>query len=295
MYSNIEHLARILWLGDYSSENLMAILHTAYFDASGKKDSHPSVTVAGSVASARKWERFEVAWNAVLKKHHVKEFHATDFASSEGEYKGWKGDKPKRSQFLSSLIEIVKNTANKLFIVTVEIDAWNAINEEYLLEEYFFSPFALAGYSVVDLVLQWREKRKKRRKLEIIFEDGEDLEDWRGLRKLCERLDVMPERLSKPKAIPCQIGDLVAWKTRIASQNASKINKKIDPANDLAQSFELLKEVLGELRSLDNVLVTPAVNGVYSRKNLIANCKKCGVPLRSTVDRAKGFTMKPLK
>lgn len=264
----------------------MAILHTAYFDASGKKDSHPSVTVAGSVASARKWERFEGEWNAVLKKHHVKEFHATDFAASLGEYKDWKGDTEKRSSFLRSLVAIIHKTASKLFIVTVEMEAWNSVNKEYLLEEYFFSPFALAGYSVVDLVLRWHEKRKKRRKLEIIFEDGEDLQDWRGLKKLCEGLEIMPERLSKPKVVPCQIGDLVAWKTRIASQNALKINKKIDP---LDYDPEPLKQVLNELRSLDSVLVTPVTNGVYTRKNLVANCKRCRVPLRSTVDRTKGF------
>jgi hypothetical protein len=182
LYSALEHIARSLWLSQYDPSNLMAILHTAYFDASGKKDAHSSTTVAGAVASARKWYRFDGAWTAVLKEEGVREFHATDFAASLGEYKEWKGDKPRRSQFLRRLIEIIRNSANKLFVATVEMDGWNSVNEEYLLEEFFLSPFALAGYSVVDLVLQWREKRNKRRKLEIIFEDGDDLSDWRGLK-----------------------------------------------------------------------------------------------------------------
>jgi hypothetical protein len=279
MYSALDHLARSLWLGRYDRDNLMALLHTAYFDASGKKDAHPSVTVAGAVASCKKWNRFNEEWAAVLKQERVKEFHATDFAASLGEYESWKGDKPRRSQFLRRLIEIIRQNVNKLFIATVEMDGWSSVNKEYLLEEYFFSPFALAGYSVTDLVLQWREKREKRRRLEIIFEDGEDLLDWRGLKKLCAGLDVIPERLSKEKAVPCQVGDLVAWKTRIASQNTMKINRKIDP---LAFNPDLLRQALTELRSLDTVLVTPVVNGVYSRAALLRTCKKSRVPKRST-------------
>lgn len=171
--------------------------------------------------------------------------------------------------------------------MTVEVEAWTLVNREYLLEDYFFSPFALAGYSVVDLVLQWREKREKRRRLAIVFEDGEDVQDWRGLRKLCDGFDLVPERLPKSAAIPCQIGDLVAWKTRIASQNTLRINKRLDP---LVYDPELLQQVLNELKSLDNVLVTPVVNGVYSRKNLIENCRKCGVPPRSNVSRAAALS-----
>jgi hypothetical protein len=279
MYSALEHIAKSLWLSQYEPDNFMAILHTAYFDASGKKDAHPSITVAGAVASLRKWGSFEAAWSRVLKDEGVKEFHATDFAASLGEYKGWRGDKTRRSNFLGRLIEIIRDSTNKLFVATVEMDGWNSVNEEYLLEEYCFSPFALAGYSVIDLVLQWREKRKKRRSLEIIFEDGEDLPDWRGLKKLCAGLDVVPQRLSKEKAVPCQIGDLVAWKTRIASQNTRRINRKIDP---LAYDPDLLRQALMQLHSLDSVLVRPVVNGVYSRDALLRTCKKSGIPKRST-------------
>ncbi len=86
----------------------MTMLHTAYFDASGKKDAQASVTVAGCVASARKWERFHGAWRGVLEEYKVTEFHATDFAASLGEYKEWKGNTTKRSGFLKGLIEIVQ-------------------------------------------------------------------------------------------------------------------------------------------------------------------------------------------
>ena len=281
--SALEHIARMLWLNAYHGDNLMALLYTGFFDASGKKDSHASVTVAGAVASARKWYRFEQEWVAVLKSEGVTDFHATDFAASLGEYKQWKGDTRRRSTFLKRLVEIIRRTVNKIFIVTVEMDAWNSVNKEYLLEEYFFSPFALAGYCVVDLLLQWQERREKRRNLKIIFEDGDDLQDWRGLKKLCEGKAVVPERFSKSAAIPCQIGDLIAWKTRIASQNSLRINKQIKPSEF---DPELLRRVVKELESLDNVLVNPAVNGVLSPKRLIQTCKEMPIPKRASVDRS---------
>ena len=261
----------------------MAMLYTAYFDASGKKDRHASITVAGSVASGRKWYRFIEEWTTVLNGEDVTEFHATDFAASLGEYKGWKGDTVRRSSFLKKLINIIRRTANKFFIVTVEMDAWNSVNKEYLLEEYFFNPFALAGYCVVDLLLQWQEKRNTRRNLKIIFEDGDDLQDWRGLKKLCDGKSVILERLPKPLAIPCQIGDLLAWKTRIASQNTLKINEQI---NTSQYDPALLIQVINELKSLDTVLVNPTVNAVISPKRLIQTCKAIPVPKRAGVNRS---------
>jgi len=45
----------------------------------------------------------------------VTEFHATDFAANRGEYEDWKGDKIRRA--------IIKRDVNRLFMVSVEIDA----------------------------------------------------------------------------------------------------------------------------------------------------------------------------
>jgi hypothetical protein len=159
-YSSLDHVARSLWLNVYHKDNLMAMLYSAYFDASGKQDVHPSITVAGAVAPLKKWESFCVAWSKILAEEGVTEFHATDFAASLDQYEGWKGDKPRRSAFLKRLGTVIKNHANKFFIVTVEIEAWKSVNEKYLLSEIFQSPFALGGYSVVRLVKKWAERKR---------------------------------------------------------------------------------------------------------------------------------------
>ncbi len=67
----------------------MGLLSAAYFDASGKQERHSFVTVAGATSPIKKWIRFEGQWRQVLKEEGVSEFHATDFAASEGEYKDW--------------------------------------------------------------------------------------------------------------------------------------------------------------------------------------------------------------
>ena len=263
----------------------MAMFYWAYFDASGKKESHTAITVAGAVAPVKKWTKFVTDWKKVLDDERVSEFHATDFAASLGEYTGWKGDRPRRSGFLKRLGRIVKSSTNKFFIVTVEMDAWRSVNGEYMLAEFFHSPYALAGYSVVHMVKKWANRKKIRSPLEFIFEDGDEEEDWRGLKKLCREINVVPSRLPKSKAIPCQVGDWVAWKTRIASQNALRINQKMNP---LQFSPDLLNQTIQELESLDTVLVKPTSNAIYSTDALVRTCVKSKVPKRSAVHLAIG-------
>jgi hypothetical protein len=99
---------------------------SAYFDASGK-EGFPFITIAGAVSPIKKWIRFERDWSEILETHDVTEFHATDFAASLGEYKGWKGDKTRRSGFLRKLIAVLKKNTNKLFTLTVDMEAWEAV------------------------------------------------------------------------------------------------------------------------------------------------------------------------
>jgi len=196
----------------------MGMFYTAYFDASGKQTpKYKVLSIAGALAPVKKWIRFENQWSEVLKSERVSEFHATDFHASEGEYKDWKGDKERRSKFLSGLKTIIENNTNKLFSVSVELDAWEKVNKEYYLEEILQSPYALAGVFVVDQALGWA-KRKGTKNLQIVFEDGD--EGWGGLLKLCLQRNFVPVRLLKQTAIPCQVGDFLAWKTRITGTNA---------------------------------------------------------------------------
>lgn len=262
----------------------MALFYAAYFDASGKPSGYPVLSVGGAVASINKWQRFERDWGKILEREGVKEFHATDFAASQGEYKGWKGDKPRRSKFLTDLGEVTKKNINKLFMVNVEIEAWNEVNHEYVLEEVFHNPYALCGYTAIRQILKWaRSKRLPLSRLRIVFEDGDD--GWEGLVKLAKRNNVVPIRLPKTVAVPCQAADMIAWKSRIAFTNGLRRLDKVTSAP--YPDFENFRGIIDEWSSLEKALVRPGAPGVYGREALIKTCKDSGIIKRSEWDKIK--------
>jgi len=276
--SLIERMARIIWLGDYSEKRYMTMLFAAYFDASGKKEGYPVLTVAGAVAPLKKWIRFEKQWTETLRGAGVSEFHATDFAASEGEYKEWRDDKARRSAFLEQLIHIIKHNANKLFSVSVELDAWRKIDSEYLLTEAFYSPYALAGFAVVGQTLKWAH-RKRVRIPEFIFEEGD--EGWDGLLKLCSSwAKVTPIRLPKTKAIPCQIGDMLAWKSRITASNSLRHLERMDQS--ITSASVIAPFISSDLASLRKLLVRPGTANIFAADALRQSCQRNNIPRRTT-------------
>jgi hypothetical protein len=271
-YSEIEHIAEAIWLGRYSRANVMGLLSAAYFDASGKQKGYPFLTVAGAVSPIKKWIRFERQWMQALDDEGVTEFHATDFAASQGEYEAWKGDKQRRSAFVKRLVGIIQKNTNKLFLLTVEIKIWEQVNGEYPLGENFHSAYALAGFSVAALALRWATKKRVRKTFDIYFEDGD--EGWGGLNELCKKhLQFEPIRIPKSKAVPFQVGDFLSWKARITATNAMKIV-------DGLQRGDKLDEVMKELDSLNRILVCPVKNGIYTAEGLRGTCRNLKIPKR---------------
>ena len=251
------------------------MLCTAYFDASGKREGYSILTVAGAVAPIKKWIRFEKRWTEVLRSEGVSEFHATDFAASEGEYKQWKGDKARRSAFLAQLISVIKDNTNKLFSVSVELDAWKKVDSEYLLTEGFYSPYSLAGLAVIRQTLKWAT-RKRLKTPEFVFEEGDD--GWEGLLKMCSWDKIIPIRLPKAKAIPCQVGDMLAWKSRITATNSLRRLEKWEqsPRRDL----ETVALIRSDLESLTKLQVRPGTANVFAIENLRNSCKLSSIPRR---------------
>lgn len=252
----------------------MGMLCAAYFDASGKQEGYPFLTVAGAASPIKKWIRFERQWNQALKDEGVTEFHATDFAASKGEYKEWKGDKARRSAFIKRLVKIIKENANRLFLVTVEMGAWREVNRENLLEETFHSAYALAGFTVAAQARKWAmKKRLTPSSFQMFFEGGDD--GWGGLKELCQTYcNFEPLRIPKSEGVPFQIGDFLAWKTRITATNAMGNVERL-------QRGDNLDEIMNEIKSLDRILVRPVHNGIYSPRALARTCQNFKVPRRN--------------
>lgn len=144
MYSQLKHIARSIWLSRYRANNSMAMF-SVYFDASGKPNNRV-VTVAGAVSTIKKWVRFESEWKAILTDAGVKTFHATDFAASLGEFEGWKGKRERRSKFLHDLGEAIRRNVNKMFAISVEMSAWESVDQMYHLKETIGSPVRVVRF-----------------------------------------------------------------------------------------------------------------------------------------------------
>jgi len=59
-----------------------------YIDVSGK-DVSRVIAAAGYLSREEQWARFEKAWGATLRDADARHFHATDFWSGRGEFRGW--------------------------------------------------------------------------------------------------------------------------------------------------------------------------------------------------------------
>lgn len=78
---------------------------TAYFDESGTHGSDsPVVIVAGFIAPSDQWTVFEEALSDLLREYEVKTFHAKDFRSRKGDFKGW--PTAKRARFNSRFLRL---------------------------------------------------------------------------------------------------------------------------------------------------------------------------------------------
>jgi hypothetical protein len=274
-HSTLEHIAMSVQLGSYSPNNIVTLC-SAYLDASGKlQRGNAAMTVAGFAAPVKKWIRFEREWQAALDAEGVNIFHATDFASCQGEFNAWRGQTVRRGKFVSALINIIKKNTNKLLSIGVEIDAWNDVNQTYELEESFHSPYALAGYAAVLLASKWAHRKGYKYPVEAFFEDGD--EDQRGLKALCKRhhgMEVIFQ--SKAKVIPFQAADMIAWKQMNAMRNLLRLESEMQ-ANPDVQTFESM------LREWDSMRKAAPNSGefmVFGKARLVQNCVENGIPKR---------------
>jgi len=63
---------------------------TACVDESGTHDTSPVSVMAGYVATAEQWGRFEADWTALVRKAGVQNVHAVELFKRTKQFKGWK-------------------------------------------------------------------------------------------------------------------------------------------------------------------------------------------------------------
>lgn len=147
----------------------MSVL-TGYFDASGAPDQGTILVVAGFISFESRWLEFERRWNAALRDAGIGCFHMSELINRKGEFARWQ--QRARERLLNRLGQIVVDTVVRNFGCIIVLDDWNKVNQEYKLAENDFQPYALAGWSCADRVIDWCKDHLYPTPL-LIFEQGD--------------------------------------------------------------------------------------------------------------------------
>ena len=81
--------------------------------------------MAGYIAHDGMWDEFNREWQANLNAAHVPEFHATDFYSGQGHFKGWKVNSGKHKKFRRRFTAIAEGLVSLGVAQGVELEAFS--------------------------------------------------------------------------------------------------------------------------------------------------------------------------
>jgi hypothetical protein len=91
----------------WEPERLFVVLTlTAYLDESGTHDGSDVTVMGGMLANARQWQKFEIGFSDIKKRHGFSIFHTKKFKRRDGDFKGWSNE-----QCLALMAELAPMTA----------------------------------------------------------------------------------------------------------------------------------------------------------------------------------------
>jgi len=236
--------------------------HTAYFDASGKKEA-TVITVCGFVSDVRRWSAFDKEWESALASQSFDCFHMTDFVAKRPPFDKIALNPAKRDKWFQKLVAIGLRRTVSSFACMVPMNDYVSANRAYQLDEWFGGPYALAGFGCAVKLQRWANRTEVDH-LEVFFEDGDD---GKGeLDKLLrERLNIKPVFKGKRELRPFQAADLIAWECAKFIKTAQ---------------LPIEEYVVGLRQSLLALDSGAHDWGVFPRDAIVQNCKKFGVPRR---------------
>src|ERR1017187_2191790 len=235
--------------------------YAAYFDASGHPDQQKVMTVAGFVSTVKKWTRFDLEWNAVLKDEGIHIFHMTDFASSQGEFLGWKRESDRRRVFIERLVQCLRKNVNKAFRTSLLIDDFNEVNAVFRLEETMGRPYAVCGTLCLYSVGVWAKGKNAEGQLRCYFEDGDkDKENFETRAKAWGKFT--PMFMWKGQAVAFQACDFSGWKCRTSITNSLADDHTPEKGLRLLESVAALRAIPSKGGA-----------GVLNRDSLFAFCR----------------------
>lgn len=203
------------------SSSPVAIL-TFYGDASGKRDK-TNVAVAGYVARAVQWNRFDAEWSEMLRLNHIKMFHRSQMEPpfhDEFREKNWTIERQR--PVIRKLEQIIKSTTLVGVAHAVKNRAFSQIVPRKI-KRWLGGPYGWCVQACITYLGRWASSRGDY--IHYIFEAGDEGE--REITRAITAIYENPNDREKfriagwsfaPKKGPCgliqlQAADFLAWES----------------------------------------------------------------------------------
>lgn len=267
-YSVIQHLALGNWLHHDPDRCYMAMFHT-YHDTSGSAKDSPTLVTTGLIASEASWRRFERAWREMLERFCIPYIHMSELAPGNSPFLHIEENPEDKKRLIRCMVRIVSKHTFPVF-ASLDVGAFNSLDEEYGMTEYFGGPFSSCAAVAVKAGDRWLSETHSGYKVMHYHERGEKGSDGVGkLMRLLEAEDIELQPLRKKAKstgewlIPFQACDFIAWEIRRAA-------KDLHLKRDLRGSFNLITEWFGSRRiwhalGREQMLETVKKHGIIKR------------------------------
>jgi len=148
----------------------MAIL--TYLDASGTKE-HPSLSVAGFIATEERWIAFDHAWVAALAEFGITDLHMKDFVSSRRQFDGWDKDEPKRRRFVQRITSVINTNTDKSVGAILFVADYDEVNTVLAVRESLGAPYTATALYALTLAKTWIERHHSGEAMAFFVERGD--------------------------------------------------------------------------------------------------------------------------
>jgi len=197
---------------------------TAYFDDSGTSPSNQVAAVAGYVASAAQWEKFNIEWKRLLSEFGVKAMHRSDLECFEGEFLGW--TPAKRTELMIKAQKIIKkHTYLPVGSAVIKADFDEIIPTR--MQEHVGGHYGWCVTEALVLANHWAQTAKHRDPIDWVFEAGTNGSS--KVNEMFNRLFAITEARTRLRingwsfrdktTLPLQAADVVAYETYKFVQN----------------------------------------------------------------------------
>jgi hypothetical protein len=148
-------------------------LLSAALDAAGSSHDQPVLVVAGFVSTVEQWVEFDREWTDRLKKDDIDCFHASEFANSRGQFRGWRSQEDRRRKLSADLMGIIQGNVHRKVgeVIANKILEGNISPENR--KAFYMEAFPITGRTAVKTIYNYARSVKHSYRPEIVFEDGD--------------------------------------------------------------------------------------------------------------------------